>query len=107
MGGAAPAKHKEGPAAAEAIPRLGEQDLIYLNHLIVERLKLISQARSTSLMAAFGPGDRVEFDIPTGERKAGMVLRLHKKTASIQTDDGQLWKVHPAFLRRVDASRNP
>jgi hypothetical protein len=100
-------KLEDRDGAAEAIRRLGEEDLLYLNHLIVERLKLIAQARSTSLMAAFGPGDRVEFQNQSGARKTGSVLQLHKKTASIQTDDGQLWKVHPAFLRRLNANPNP
>ena len=100
-------KLEDRVGAAEAIRRLAEEDLLYLNHLIVERLKLISQARSTSLMAAFGPGDRVEFKDQTGERKTGAVIQLHKKTASIRTDDGQLWKVHPAYLRRLNAAQNP
>jgi len=109
-GGAMPTdtfKLEDKDSTAEAIRRLGEEDLLYLNHLIVERLKLISQARSTSLMAAFGPGDHVEFKNQSGERKTGSVLQLHKKTASIRTDDGQLWKVHPAYLRRLNTPENP
>jgi hypothetical protein len=53
-------------SAIEAMKRLNEDDLLFLNRLIVERLKLISQARSTSLMASFTRGDRVGFQAPDG-----------------------------------------
>ena len=84
--------------AAEAIRQMGEEDLRYLNRLIVERLKLISQARSTVLLARFSVGDRVGFQASTGEKKAGIILKLNKKTVTIRTDDGQQWNVYPGFL---------
>jgi hypothetical protein len=87
--------------AAEAIRRLGEEDLLFLNQLIVARLKLISQARSTAFMASFSPGDRVSFQSPTtGETLPGTVFRLNKKSATVQTDDGHRWNVYPGFLRK-------
>ena len=77
---------------------MSEDDLRFLNRLIVERLKLIGQARSTAMLSHFSVGDRVSFPSTTGERKAGVIVRLNKKTASIATDDGQQWNVHPGFL---------
>jgi hypothetical protein len=88
-------------AAAETIRRMNEEDLRFLNRLIVERLKLIGQARSTSMLARFSVGDRVSFQSTFGERKVGVIIRLNKKTASITTDDGQQWNVHPGFLTLV------
>jgi hypothetical protein len=88
--------------AAEAIRRMSEDDVRFLNRLIVERLKLIGQARSTSMLARFGVGDRVRFQSSSGEVKAGTIIRLNKKTASIITDEGQHWNVHPAYLTRGD-----
>ena len=88
-------------AAVEAIRRMNEDDLRFLNRLIVERLKLIGQARSTTMLARFSVGDRVSFQSTSGERKAGVIIRLNKKTASIATDDGQHWNVHPGFLTPV------
>lgn len=85
-------------AAAETIRRLGEDDLRYLNRLIVERLKLIHQARSTVMLANFNVGDRVRFPTGAGDEKTGVIIRLNKKTASIATDDGHRWNVHPGFL---------
>ena len=91
-------------AAAAAIRRLNEEDLRFLNRLIVERLKLIHQARSTAMLADFNIGDRVTFQSNLGQQKTGVIVRLNKKTASIATDDGQKWNVHPGLLtptRRV------
>ena len=85
-------------AAAETIRSLGEDDLRFLNRLIVDRLKLIHQARSTVMLANFGVGDRVRFPTNAGDEKTGVIIRLNKKTASIVTDDGHRWNVHPIFL---------
>jgi len=90
--------------AAETIRRMGEEDLRYLNRLIVERLKLIAQARSTAMLARFSVGDRVSFQSHTGEQKTGTIVRLNKKTASITTDDGQQWNVHPGYLSAVEVA---
>ncbi len=88
-------------AAAEAIWRMNEEDLRFLNRLIVERLRLIGQARSTAMLARFSVGDRVGFQSGSGERKTGVIIRLNRKTASIATDDGQQWNVHPAYLSSI------
>jgi hypothetical protein len=89
--------------AADAIRRMSEEDLRFLNRLIVERLKLIHQARSTAMLAHFGVDDRVSFLSSTGEYKTGVIVRLNKKTAGIRTDDGQQWNVHPAYLSPAGA----
>ena len=88
-------------SAVEAIKRLGEDDLLFLNQLIVERLKLISQARSTSQMAAFGIGHLVSFRSPDGHNVEGVVQRLNKKTVSVDTGDGHRWNVAPGLLRLI------
>lgn len=93
-------------SAVEAIKRLNEDDLCFLNRLIVERLKLISQARAIALMANFTKGDRVCFQAPDGQMIEGIVLRLNKKTISITTDDGHRWNVSPGLLRLVESARN-
>ncbi len=84
--------------AAYVIRQMGEEDLLFLNRLIVERLKLLHQARSTAMLARFSVGDRVSFSSAPGEQKSGVIVRLNKKTASIVADDGQHWNVHPVHL---------
>ncbi len=87
--------------AVEAIKQFNEEDLLFLNRLIVERLKLIAQARATNQMAKFTKGDRVGFPGPEGRMLEGTVIRLNKKTVSIRTDDGYRWNVPPSMLRLV------
>ena len=88
----------------EAIKRLNEDDLRFLNRLIVERIKLIAQARATTLMTSFTRGDRVSFRVSDGRMLEGMVLRLNKKTVSVATDDGHQWNVAPGLLRLVQSA---
>ena len=88
-------------AAVELVREVNEEDLRFLNRLIVEKLKLLNQARSMIMLAHFSVGDRVSFQGTSGDRKAGVIIRLNKKPASIATDDGQHWNVHPGFLTPV------
>lgn len=85
----------------QALRRMGEEDLLYLNRMVVERLNLLAQAKSTVELAQFTEGDRVHFTVTDGSVKHGIVLRLNKKTASVHTDDGQSWKVSPGLLRKT------
>lgn len=87
-------------SALEEIKKLGEEDLRFLHRVITERLKLMAQAKSTLLMADFHLGERVHFQGTDGLVKSGAIIRLNRKTASIRTDDGHLWNVHPCFLKR-------
>lgn len=82
----------------QALRHMGEQDLLFLNRMVVERLNLLAQARSTVQLAQFAEGNRVQFTANDRSIKHGMIMRLNKKTASVLTDDGQNWKVSPALL---------
>ena len=84
----------------QALRHMGEEDLRYLNRMVVERLNLLAQARSTVQLAQFTEGDLVQFTTREGTVKQGTVVRLNKKTASLLTDDGQHWTVSPALLRK-------
>ena len=91
-----------GPRAVHAGPAPhGCEDLLYLNRMVVERLNLLAQARSTVELAQFAEGDLVHFTATDGSVKHGVVLRLNKKTASVRTDEGQNWKVSPGLLRKT------
>jgi hypothetical protein len=92
---------KDRNGAAEAIRHVGEEDMRFLNRLIVERLKIISQAQSTALMSRFNFGDRVGFQSPNGEWKSGVVQRLNKKTITILTDEQNYWNVSPGLFSPV------
>jgi len=83
------------------IKSLGESELIYMNRLVVERLKLLSQEKSTSQMMKFNIGEKVSFMSPDGIVKTGIILKINKKTMSIDTQDGTHWKVSPGLLSHV------
>jgi hypothetical protein len=84
----------------QALRHMGEEDLLYLNRMVIERLNLLAQAKSTVQLAQFAEHDRVSFTASDGSVKSGVIIRLNKKTASLRTDDNQLWKVSPSFLRK-------
>jgi len=88
-------------SAVEAINQLDEEDLRFPNRLIVEQLKLITQARRNVLMSNFNKGGRVEFLSSDGRMIEGFVLRINKKTISIITDDDTQWNVSPNLLTLV------
>lgn len=90
-------------SAVEAIKQFNEEDLRFLNHLIVERLRLLSRVRTTTLMTSFSKGDRVSFQAPDGQVRTGIVLRLNQKTISVAADDGHQWNVGPGLLRLIQA----
>jgi len=89
----------------EFIKDLNEAELSYLNRLIVERLKLISQAKSTRAMAKFNLGELVQFESADGDTVTGRVIRLNKKTVSILTSGNHRWNVAPVLLRSVERGR--
>lgn len=96
-------KNFESTRIESFIKELGEEELLYLNRLVVERLKLIAQDKSTKAMGRFNLGERVAFAGHGGEPKAGVIIRLNKKTATVRTTDGQQWNVAPSLLRSAEA----
>lgn len=86
-------------SAVEAVNKLGEEDLRYLNRLIVERLRLLHQARSTRQMAKFSAGDRVSFFDGGVNLISGIVARLNRKTLMVMADNGMRWNVAPGLLK--------
>ena len=84
------------------ITDLNQAELSYLNRLIVERLKLMSQAKSTREMAKYNIGELVEFESADGDTIAGRIIKLNKKTVSILTSGNHQWNVSPVFVRSVE-----
>ncbi len=96
-------KDIEIPRIEEFIKGLNEKELIYLNRFVIERLKLLSQEKSTTQMMRFNIGDYVAFTPPDGRQRKGFINRLNKKTVSIRTEDGYNWNVPPGLLKRLDS----
>ena len=88
------------------IDKLSEEELIDLNHRIVERLRFLSQMRAHSQMLDFKIGDRVTFQPQGRPPVVGMLTRYNKKTVTVITDTGQHWNVAPGFLHKARSADN-
>ena len=83
------------------IDKLTEQELIELNHKIVERLKFLASMRAHAEMLEFNIGETVSFSPPGHGELTGMLVQYNKKTVTILTEDGQKWNVSPHLLERA------
>ena len=83
------------------IDQLSEQELIDLNHRIVERLKFLESVHTHNEMMQFSPGEQVSFRPPGRNRQIGTIIKYNKKTVTIITESGQRWNVSPHLLRKV------
>ncbi|MDA2918478.1 hypothetical protein MYX76_03110 [Desulfobacterota bacterium AH_259_B03_O07] len=89
------------------IDRLSEEELIELNHRIVERLKFLESMHTHNEMMQFSPGEQVSFE-PSGRgRQIGTLVKFNKKTVTVITDSGQKWNVSPHLLSKVKNTTKP
>ena len=84
------------------IDKLSKEELLELNQRIVERLKYLSEKEMLELSKKFRVGDVVEFRNEEAMNR-GIVIRINRKTLSIQTKEGR-WKIPPQFLRKIKES---
>lgn len=85
------------------IDRLSEEELIDLNHRVVERLRFIRQAYAHRAMLQYRIGERVWFETDTRGRVEGVITRYNRKSVSILSADGHQWRVAPVFLHKLDS----
>ena len=79
---------------------LTKQELLILNKMAVERLRLMQRAGALMSMSQFNIGDRVTWNGGDGIIRTGIILRLNHKTASVKVGKEEYWKVSPQFLRK-------
>ncbi|MCP4135810.1 MAG: hypothetical protein GY754_32885 [bacterium] len=83
------------------IDNLSEEELIELNHKVVERLKFLETMHSHNEMMQFNPGEQVTFEPPGKERQIGTLVKFNRKTVTIITKSGQKWNVSPHLISKV------
>ena len=83
------------------IDKLTEEELIKLNHRIVERLKFLETYHTHKEMMEFSPGDQVSFETRGHKKIIGTLVKFNKKTVTVITDTGQKWNVSPHLLTKV------
>jgi hypothetical protein len=83
------------------IDSMNYDELVELNHKIVEKLKFLDSMHTHKQMMQFSPGDQVCFE-PSGRGKQfGTLVKYNKKTVTVITESGQKWNVSPHLLRKV------
>jgi hypothetical protein len=87
------------PRILSVLDMLTEQELIQLNQIIVQRLRLMQQIRAHGSMMKFRLGQRVQFTASTGQLIRGVLSRMNRKSVTVVTDDGHQWRVSPDFLQ--------
>ena len=83
------------------IESLSYEELIALNHKIVERLKIMESMFTHKEMMQFSPGDKVSFEPPGRSRQIGTLVKYNKKTVTVLTEDGHKWNVSPNLISKV------
>ncbi len=84
------------------IEKLSEDELIELNHRIIERLKFLQSTRNHREMMEFSIGEKVTFQPPGHEKLVGTLMKYNKKSVTVVTDKGQRWNVSPFLLTKVE-----
>ena len=80
------------------IEQAGVDELRMLNRLIIERLRFLTEEEARKGARAYLIGDAVEFEDRKGHWMQGRIVRINRKTVSVETEAGP-WRVHPKFLR--------
>ncbi|MDT8397086.1 MAG: hypothetical protein RQ899_00520 [Pseudomonadales bacterium] len=83
------------------IDRLSSEELIDLNHRIVERLKFLESMHHHNEMMKFSIGDKVSFEPPGRGRQVGTLVKYNMKSVTVITESGQKWTVAPQLLSKV------
>ena len=83
------------------IDKMTVDELVALNHRIVQRLKMLDSLDAHKAMMEFNPGARVSFDSPKDGRLLGTLVKFNRKTVTVITDNGQQWNISPHLLSPV------
>ncbi len=83
------------------IDQLTEEELIELNHRIVERLKFFESYHTHNEMMQFSPGEQVTFEPPGRGRQIGTLVKFNQKTVTVITESGHKWNVSPHLLNKL------
>lgn len=88
------------------IDQLSIEELMVLNHHVVERIKFLESMDAHISMMQFHPGARVSFDSPNNGRLSGTVMKFNRKTVTVVTDNGQRWNISPHLLSIIKDAKS-
>lgn len=82
------------------IDGLTRDELLILNHRVIERIKFLEKAQAHVHMMAFNIGAQVSFESAEG-RQFGRLVKYNQKTVNVDTEDGRRWRISPHLLTPV------
>jgi hypothetical protein len=82
------------------IKDLSMHELIVLNKMVVERIRIMQKAGTLMSMSQFNVGDRVSWNGSDGIVRSGIIIRINHKTASLDIGNKSYWTVSPQLLRK-------
>ncbi|MDP2807928.1 MAG: hypothetical protein Q8O74_07320 [bacterium] len=98
-------QHEITLRAEKLFDSLSLDDLIIINRMLVERIKLLRRKGDMDEMTRYKIGETVSFN-SHGRMITGRIIRFNLKSVSILTDDSHQWNVSPGLLlRRVEQER--
>ena len=80
-----------------SLTHMSDDELLSLNHEIIDLLMARQREEKQNDLSAFGVGERVSFQGPEGQPISGTIKRVNQKTITVVTDYGQ-WKIDPCFV---------
>lgn len=83
------------------IDELTYDELVKLNHNVVERLRLLDSLHRHREMMKFTIGEKVAFVPPGRGMQVGTLVKYNKKSVTVITEIGQKWTVAPELLSKV------
>jgi hypothetical protein len=86
------------------IDKLSEEELVDLNHRIVERLRFLNQMRAHSQMLDFKVGDRVTFQAEGRRPLVGILTAITRKRLPSSPKMASIGTFRPGLLRKVQSS---
>jgi hypothetical protein len=87
------------PRVLAVLELLTEEELVHLNHVIVERLRLMQQIRQHGRIIQFRIGQSVRFTSASGQVIRGVVARHNRKSVTVIAPAGHQWRVSPQLLQ--------
>ncbi|MDI6741068.1 MAG: hypothetical protein QME74_12005 [Candidatus Edwardsbacteria bacterium] len=91
--------HEIAQRVEKLVQGLSLGDLMKVNRMIVERIKLLQRAAAMNSMGQFKIGETVSFT-HHGRMVRGRIIKFNLKTVTLITDDDHTWNVSPALLLR-------
>ncbi len=87
------------PKVLSVLELLTRDELLQLNRIIIERVRIMQQIEAHGQMMNLRIGQRVQFTATDGRLIKGVLVRMNRKSVTIATDDGHEWRVSPTFVR--------